>query len=254
MQIRILGCSGGIGPGLRTTTLLIDGALLIDAGTGVGDLQPGELSAIETVLLTHAHLDHICGLAFMADNLFGEIDHPLRVLAIPEALAVLREHIFNWKVWPDFTTLPDADHPLIVLEPLAPAVPLALGGLSITPFRVSHTVPAVGYVVDDGAGVFAFTGDTYAHDRIWDFLNQLPRLEHLMIEVAFPNQEDALAQRARHFTPDRLGSELGKLRHRPTLHLTHAKPGAEALIVEQCKTALAGWRYRHLRIGDEIVV
>ncbi|WP_428385131.1 3',5'-cyclic-nucleotide phosphodiesterase [Nevskia ramosa] len=254
MQIRILGCSGGIGPGLRTTTLLIDGALLIDAGTGVGDLQPAELAAIKTVLLTHAHLDHICGLAFMADNLFGEIDHPLKVHAIPEALAVLREHIFNWKVWPDFTALPDAEHPLIVLEPLTPATSLTLGALSITPFRVSHTVPAVGYIVDDGNGVFAFSGDTYAHDRIWDFLNALPRLDHLMIEVAFPNHEDALAQRARHFTPGRLGSELGKLRHRPMLHLTHAKPGSETLIAEQCTVALAGWQYRHLRIGDEIVV
>ena len=91
MQIRILGCSGGIGPGLRTTSLLVDGHLLIDAGTGVGDLPATELAAIDTVLLTHAHLDHVCGLAFMADNLFGEIDHPLVVHAIPETLAVLRD-------------------------------------------------------------------------------------------------------------------------------------------------------------------
>ena len=51
MQIRILGCSGGIGPGLRTTSLLVDGTLLIDAGTGVGDLPAAELAAIGVTMV-----------------------------------------------------------------------------------------------------------------------------------------------------------------------------------------------------------
>lgn len=254
MQIRILGCSGGIGPGLRTTSLLVDGTLLIDAGTGVGDLPAAELAAIDTVLLTHAHLDHVCGLAFMADNLFGEINHPLVVHAIPETLAVLREHVFNWHLWPDFTALPDTENPLIVLKPLAAGVSQPIGAVSVTPFPVSHTVPAVGYILDAGRGVFAFTGDTSASDRIWNALNALPRLDHLMIEVAFPDQESELAERSRHFTPDSLRQDLAKLRHRPMLHLTHAKPGTETLIVAQCAVALAGWQYRHLKIGDEIAI
>lgn len=254
MQIRILGCSGGIGPGLRTTSLLVDGGVLIDAGTGVGDLPAAELAAIHTVLLTHSHLDHVCGLAFMADNLFGEIDHPLVVHAIPDTLAVLREHVFNWQIWPDFTVLPDADHPLVVLKPLAAGTPLHVGALTATAFRVSHTVPAVGYVLDAGQAVFAFSGDTCATDRIWTALNALPRLDHLMIEVAFPNEEAPLADRSRHFTPASLRDELAKLRHRPMLHLTHAKPGCEALIAGQCAAALAGWQYRHLKAGDEITI
>ena len=254
MQIRILGCSGGIGPGLRTTSLLADGRLLIDAGTGVGDLHAAELAAIDTVLLTHSHLDHVCGLAFMADNLFGEIDHPLTVHAIPDTLAVLREHVFNWKLWPDFTVLPDAENPLIVLKSLAAGTPLDIGALTATAFRVSHTVPAVGYILDAGDGVFAFTGDTCATERIWTALNALDRLDHLMIEVAFPNQETELADRSRHFTPNGLRDDLVKLCHRPMLHLTHAKPGSEALIAEQCAVALAGWQYRHLKTGDQIVV
>ncbi len=258
MQIRILGCSGGIGPGLRTTTLLIDGGLLIDAGTGVGDLEPSELAAIHTVVLTHAHLDHVCGLAFMADNLFGEIDHPLQVHAIPDTLAVLREHIFNWSVWPDFTQLPTPEAPLLVLTPLALDGELQVGALRLQPFKVRHTVPSVGYLVHAGDGpdaaVFAFTGDTYASDEIWTQLNALPRLDHLMIEVAFPNSEATLGELSRHFTPTLLGGELAKLRHRPMIHLTHHKPGTEAVITAECAVALAGWQYRHLRIGDEIIV
>lgn len=254
MQIRILGCSGGIGPGLRTTTLLIDGGLLIDAGTGVGDLDAAEMAAIHTVALTHAHLDHVCGLAFMADNLFGEIDHPLQVHASAETCQVLREHIFNWSVWPDFTRLPTVEAPLIVLNALGSGDTLEVRGLRLQSFPVRHTVPAVGYVVEAGGPVFAFTGDTSASDEIWSRLNALPRLDHLMIEVAFPNSEAALGELSRHFTPALLGSELAKLRHRPMLHLTHHKPGTEAVIAAECTVALAGWHYRHLRTGDEITV
>ena len=59
MQIRILGCSGGVSANLRTTSLLVDGDVLIDAGTGVGDLSLEEMSRIQHVFLTHSHLDHI---------------------------------------------------------------------------------------------------------------------------------------------------------------------------------------------------
>jgi hypothetical protein len=43
MKLRILGCSGGIGRDLRTTSMLLDHDILIDAGTGVGDLSIDEL-------------------------------------------------------------------------------------------------------------------------------------------------------------------------------------------------------------------
>ncbi|MEF8833903.1 MAG: 3',5'-cyclic-nucleotide phosphodiesterase, partial [Halofilum sp. (in: g-proteobacteria)] len=39
MQVRVLGCSGGIGAGLLTTAFLVDDDVLIDAGTGVGGLS-----------------------------------------------------------------------------------------------------------------------------------------------------------------------------------------------------------------------
>ncbi len=252
MHIHVLGCSGGIGPGLRTTALLIDGQVLIDAGTGVGDLDLPAMRAVGDVFLTHSHLDHVCGLALMADNLFECEAKPLRVHATDATFATLREHVFNWKVWPDFTRLPDAEHALLQFLPLPAGESRGAGGLTLTPFEVCHTVPAVGYAVDDGETVFAFTGDTCADDRLWAALNALRRLDHLMIEVAFPNSEAELGRLSRHFTPAVLGRELRRLKHRPTLHLTHAKPGMEAEIERECRTALEGWTYRHLRTGDII--
>ena len=62
MRIRILGCSGGIGAGSRTSAMLIDDDVLLDAGTGIGDLALDDLNSIRHVFLTHAHLDHVAGL------------------------------------------------------------------------------------------------------------------------------------------------------------------------------------------------
>ncbi|MBL6748995.1 MAG: 3',5'-cyclic-nucleotide phosphodiesterase [Nevskia sp.] len=253
MRIKILGCSGGVGPGLRTTSLLVDDAILVDAGTGVGDLSLAQMSRITDVLITHSHLDHVCGLAFIADNLFGLLDRPLRVHATPETLAALREHLFNWKLWPDFSALPDAEHPIVVFHPLEPGQARAVGAMTVTPFQVLHTVPAVGYLIDSGQGVFVFTGDTYADDRLWNFLNGQPRLDRLMIDVAFPDEDAELGRLSRHFTPGLLGQELAKLRHRPKLYLTHHKPGTERAIEQECLTALAGWDYSHLKRGDIIM-
>jgi ribonuclease BN (tRNA processing enzyme) len=250
MQLNVLGCSGGVGPGLRTTSLLVDEEILIDAGSGVGDLSLEQMRRIGHIFLTHSHLDHVCGLAFMADNLFDLVERPIQVHATAETLDALRQHIFNWVIWPDFSELPDKHNPLIVFHEIAHGQTVDLGGRRISAFPVLHTVPAVGYAVQTDTGVFAFSGDTTAYPPLWQYLNGLPRLDKLMIEIAFPDEQAALGQASRHFTPALLGRELANLRHRPELLLTHHKPGQEAIIESQCRTALQGWRYRHLKRGD----
>ena len=254
MRIKVLGCSGGVGPGLRTTSLLVNDEILIDAGTGVGDLSLPQMARIGDVFLTHAHLDHVAGLAFMADNLFDMVDRPVKVHATAETLLTLREHLFNWKLWPDFSKLPDEKNPLLTWHELQPTMKYPFNGHTLAAFRVLHTVPAVGYTVEGAKGTFVFTGDCYAADELWAGLNALPRLDKLMIEVAFTNDDAELAKVSRHFTPELLGSELKKLNHKPKLYLTHHKPGCEADIEKECRTALAGYNYDHLRRGDVITL
>jgi ribonuclease BN (tRNA processing enzyme) len=253
MRIRVLGCSGGVGPDLRTTSLLLDEEILIDAGTGVGDLSLCEMSRIHRVFLTHAHLDHVCGLAFMADNLFGEVDHPIEVVATPQTIGAIRAHLFNWQLWPDFTALPSTDAALLRMRESAIGEPHDLGGgRRIQSFEVRHTIPAVGYVLRSERGVFAFTGDTGACDSMWDVLNALPRLDKLMIDIAFPDELAELGRISRHYTPAVLAGDLRRLRHRPELLLTHHKPGCESSLHDECSAALAGWRYSHLQRGTVI--
>ena len=253
MRIRVLGCSGGVGPDLRTTSLLLDEEILIDAGTGVGDLSLSEMSRIHRVFLTHAHLDHVCGLAFMADNLFGEVQHPIEVLATPQTIHAIRTHLFNWQLWPDFSELPSKDDALLRMRECAVGERHDLGqGRDIQSFEVLHTVPAVGYVLRSQGGVFAFTGDTGSCDSMWDFLNALPRLDKLMIDIAFPDELADLGRISRHYTPAVLAGDLSRLRHRPDLLLTHHKPGCEDSLRDECKAALQGWNYSHLRRGTVI--
>ncbi len=253
MRIKVLGCSGGIGPGLRTTSLLVDDELLIDAGTGVGDLTLAQQRRIRRVFLTHSHLDHVCGLAFLADNVFDLVDGGIDVHASRETLAIIREHLFNWRIWPDFSVLPNESHALLRWCETGVGEVFSIGDdQSLSAFQVLHTVPAVGYVIEARRSTFAFTGDAYADDGMWNTLNALSRLDRLMIEIAFPDEQAALGYSAKHFTPNLLSQELKKLRHRPKLYLTHHKPGYEDLIQRQCKTALRGWDYDHVTRGDTI--
>ena len=121
MRIRILGCSGGIGAGSRTSAMLVDNDVLIDAGTGIGDLALEEIDPIRHVFLTHAHLDHIAGLPMLADSVFDEnFTVPLTVYAREETLRAIQEHLFNGVIWPDFAKLPSARKPDAALSGMQP--------------------------------------------------------------------------------------------------------------------------------------
>ena len=127
MNINVLGCSGGIGAGLRTTSLKIDADILIDCGTGVGDMSLEELSKIRHVFLTHSHLDHITGLPLLLDSIYEHlIEHPLTLYCQQETYDVLMQHIFNWQVWPNFFCLPNEENPVVRFQPLAPGESVAI--------------------------------------------------------------------------------------------------------------------------------
>lgn len=240
MRVRILGCSGGIGAGLRTTSLLIDDDLLIDAGTGIGDLSLPEMRRIKTVLLTHSHLDHTAGLPLLVDTIFETLDTQiaLQVYAREETLDAVRTHLFNWIIWPDFTKLPRPEKPVLTFHEFAPATTQNFGKRRVTSVPVSHTVPAVGYIVEQEGKVFAFSGDTAENDTLWDALNELPHIDALVVEAAFSNANEELARLSKHYCPKSLASDLKKLKHPVPLWITHLKPGGEDLIMRELQAAI----------------
>ena len=232
MQVRILGCSGGIGAGLRTTSILIDDDILIDAGTGLGDLPLDELRSIRHVFLTHAHLDHTAGLPLFIDSVFDTLwGNPLEVHARAETLDALQKHIFNGVIWPDFAVLPSPEEAVMRYRELTPGESLEIAGRVFKPIDVAHSVPSVGYCIESGGKVFAFSGDTMTNRTLWPVLNAYEALDVLIVEVSFPNRLESLARTAGHYSPAMLAEDIVNLEHQPEIWVTGMKPGDEDIII-----------------------
>lgn len=227
MKIKVLGCSGGIGGRhLRTTSMLVDDDVLIDAGTGVGDLTLAELTSIDHVFLTHSHLDHTISIPFLVDTMSGTRSQPFEVHALPETIEILARHIFNWKVWPDFTVIPNPAEPVMKYMPLKIGDTVTVKRRAFTVLPANHTVPAVGYAVSsEGGATLVYTGDTTHNDTLWPIVNEIRDLRYLIIETAFCNRERELAEASKHLCPEMLAEELAKLEGTPEIFITHLKPG-----------------------------
>ncbi len=181
MKVRILGCSGGIGGRhLRTTSMLVDNDILIDAGTGVSDLSIAEMAQIDHVFLTHSHMDHIACLPLLIDTVGDMRNRPLTVHATDATIEIMRAHIFNWAVWPDFCEIPNSKKPFMRYENLALGETVDLEGRRITTLPANHTVPAVGYQLDSGDASLAFSGDTGPCPELWAAVNKIDNLRHLI--------------------------------------------------------------------------
>jgi len=251
MKIRVLGCSGGICQSVATTSFLVDDDILIDAGTGVGDLTLEEMRKIRHIFVTHSHLDHIASIPLLADTLFDSlIGNPIIVYAQKKTADVLSKHVFNWSIWPDFTELPHRTNAVLKCKTMKPGSSMEIDGRSIEMITVNHAVPGVGYRVESGGKAFAFSGDTTSNENLWASLNKHDRLDLLFIESAFANADIELARIAFHYCPSLLAKDLPKLRHRPKVFISHLKPGEEETIMKECRKTMPEWKLKPLHSGD----
>jgi len=234
MKVRVLGCSGAIAKDCRTTSFLIDGDVLVDAGTGVGDLTLDEMVGISDVFLTHSHLDHVAALPLMIDAVASRLTQPVRIHALAGTLAALRTHVFNDVIWPDFSRLPSTAAPFIRFQEIEVGQTLALAGKQIEVLPAVHTVPAVGYAVSAGRGFWVFTGDTERNPAFWRRINQMD-VAALVIETAFSNREQELARRSLHLAPHALADELCSIEAGKSfpVYITHTKPAETELIMAE---------------------
>ena len=227
--------------------MLIDNDILIDAGTGVADLSLSELSLIDHVFVTHSHLDHVATIPFIVDTVGGMRAKPLTVYAIPETIEILRKHIFNWIIWPDFTLIPTAEKPFMRFEPVQLGDTVNLGNRKVTVLPANHAVPAVGYQMDSGRASLVFTGDTTTNDPLWEIVNKIANLKYLIIETAFCNRERQLAELSKHLCPSMLAEELAKLVPSSEIYVTHLKPGEIELTMQEIEECAGQYRVRMLQ-------
>ena len=255
-SLRVLGCSGGIGKDLRTTTFLLNSTILIDAGTGVGDLSLDELKKIDYLFLTHSHLDHICSLPFILDAVGIHREKPLLVLGIEATIHALKAHIFNNTIWPDFSKIPSKEKPCLAYEVIDIGQTITVGEVEITALPVNHSIPANGYWIDSGNGALVFSGDTGPSIAFLNAINAKVNeketererdkgnnyLKHLIIETSFTNAEHELAKLSGHYHPHSLATDLENLKSNCPIWITHLKPEESIQILQEITHLLDGKR------------
>lgn len=232
MDLRVLGCSGAELPGCNPPGFLIDGCLLLDAGTLGGALTEEEQWDIGRIFVTHCHLDHVRGIPFFADNLvLNSRPHAVEVVSSREVISCLRDHVMNNLVWPDFSRIPSEDAPVLRYRELASGEEYRVDGYTVTACSVSHSVPAQGYLVRKGEKGILYTGDTGPTDEIWRLAVDL---DALIVEVSFPNDMEEMALLTGHLTAGLLARELAKLPEMPRrVLITHPKPQFHGRIREE---------------------
>lgn len=223
MRIRVLGAFGSEGPRQHPSAFLVNERTLLDAGTVPKSLTLSEQFAVEHAVISHAHLDHVAGLAYLAEALaLCDATRPVTVWAIPPVVDGLRTSLFNNILWPDFAAVPAAA-PVVRYRTLETGGAHRVGALSVTPIAVDHSVPAAGFVVEDDGSAIIYSGDTGPTTALWQAARSIPNLGAVILECAFPDRMQRLAELSGHMTPARIARELGKLPSHVPVWIFHVK-------------------------------
>ena len=255
MDLKVIGCHGGETPKHRTSAFVLDDRLAIDAGSLTSGMELKAQCALEAVLVSHAHLDHIRDLATIADNRAQNGCAPLIVAGTRDTIAILKKHFFNGLLWPDFSKIPSAAKPTIRYQVLKPEVRTVVAGYTVRAILVSHTIECCGFVVESKGGAIGYSGDTGPTDRLWTVLNETPNLKALLMEVSFPSHMHKLAKVSGHHTPETLAKDLKKYKNSKELPvlLYHIKPVFQAEVEKEC-AKIKGANLTVLKLRDEYIV
>ena len=234
-SIKILGAYGGKATNMQLTSLQISKEIVLDAGNLVEGLGNG-IKNINHIFVTHAHLDHILDIGFLIDATFATRVTPLKVYAQKENLDLIKKHILNWEIWPDFTeiNLPNSDKKAIELIEIKINETVEIDYCKIKAVMNNHTKSSNGYVIEKCNHALLFSSDTYCCDSLWEEVNNNPSISTVIVDVSFPSKLEQLALDSKHLTPKLLKSELQKLkRDDVTIHINHIKPFCKNEVIEE---------------------
>jgi CRP-like cAMP-binding protein/ribonuclease BN (tRNA processing enzyme) len=234
------------------TSYLVDGSLLLDTGALTASLPLWQQETITDILITHAHLDHTVGLAFLYENTAGARGRPLDVYATEPVIREIKEHVMCPEILPGLRSA-DGELAGINFHSIVFEVPFKVGYYEVEAFPVNHTPGSVAYRVSDSDHTFLFTGDTGRTDRVWEWVRKRGGVDCLITEVSFPDDMVKLADLTRHLCPRTLIESLKKADLDPDhkVYLAHLKPAFLGELMDEIE-ALRDWNLLVLRRGDVI--
>lgn len=254
-EITILGANGTKGSEGGTSAFLIDAHNVIDAGNLLQPMKEA-VAEIETIWLTHSHLDHITDIAYILDSYLSKRQKPLRVRGLPATLEAIKKHLLNDVIWPDFSKirLDGRDETALVYEPIVLGQAYTIEGNStIEPFATDHTVESCGYLVSRNGSSLLITADTYSLQSVVDLVSERTEISALVIECSFPSEMASLAKESKHLTPALLFDALRSLEKSGLpLYINHIKPLYAGVISQEIEQKKGGWRVEILKDGKKI--
>jgi len=254
-SIKILGTNGTKGLKGGTSSFYIDNKNVIDAGNLLIPL--GAKSAeIETIWLTHSHLDHILDIAYILDSYFSERKRPLVLRGLSSTLDAVKEHFLNDIIWPDFSLIPlgKEEGMAIEYEPIEIGVKYTLeNGAILEAIETDHTVPSCGYVVTQGDKALLISADTLSLKSVLTYIVEHPHVKSIVIECSFPTSMEHLARVSKHLTPKILFDSLKSIENSGILlYINHIKPLHKKIITEEIALYKGAWEVIILEDGDKI--
>ena len=210
--------------------------MTVDAGSIGIAASDAQRRTVRDVIITHPHMDHIASLPIFVDDLFAELEQPVRVHATEEVIELLKLDVFNDIVYPKFDELKNEHGYVMQYVPFAAGQAFSVAHLTVTAVAVNHIVPTIGLVASDGKTTVAFSSDTAETEDFWKMVNHEQKLDALFIEASFPNSMQPLANASKHLTPATLKLELMKLNHNGMdILAVHLKPAYREQVASELK-------------------
>ena len=224
MRVELLPSSQPVSDRQFLVSYLINDCIAVDAGS-IGLLADlDRQNKVEFVFITHQHIDHIATLPILLENVYEPGPKSIEVLADATVLGLLQDDLFNGRIWPDFLALSTPDDPFLLTSSLIAEQSVLRGGMTVTPIPVSHAVPTMGLVIDDGETVVAFPSDTGPTTRFWNYLASIDRLRAVFLEISFPDSLAELASVSGHHCTKSFAKEIQKLDREVRWIVVHRKP------------------------------
>jgi len=220
---------------MRPTSFLVNERVAVDGGALTSTLSIAEQARLTHVFLTHSHLDHLCTLPFLADNVLTLVEEPIGLYGPEDTIRCLEEHLFNDRLWPDFTRISNGKTVVFRYQVLPPGETVRVPGLEVTAFPMEHAVPCNGYLLTEPECSVIICGDTASTRGLLNILPRAANLKAIVLEFSFPRRLAGIAALSKHLSTDSFAREVRRLPAGVQILVSHCKPGCEDDIREEMR-------------------